>query len=338
MTIFELSQSIWIARAIGVAVELELADSLSDGPKTVTELADLTKTNPENLYRLLRALASYGIFREKPNKTFQMTPLARGLKEGVGSMKNMIAHQQNPVNWQMVGEMNYCIKTGKDVAEKILGTDIFEHLKKYPEKNRLYNLAMTETSEIASATVLSAYNFSRRKKLVDIGGGQGYLLSIILHEYPKLEGVLFDLPHVVDGAKKIIEKLGVDDRVTIIPGDFFETVPKGGDTYILKSIIHAFDDDQCVALLKNIYHAMTDPGKLLIVEVVISEDNAPSFGKIFDLQMLIGAPGGKERTRSEFEDILGRSGFKLKRVIRTVSHFSIIEAVKKSFHESLFLQ
>ena len=329
IAVFELSQSVWVARAIGVAVELELADILSDEPKTVTELADLTMTNPENLYRLLRALASYDIFHEKPNKTFQLTPLARGLKGGAGSMKNMIAHQQNPVNWQMVGEMNYCIKTGKDVAVKILGTDIFEHLKKYPEKNKLYNLAMTETSEIASATVLSAYNFSRRKKLVDVGGGHGYLLSIILHEYPKMEGVLFDFPHVVDGAKGTIDKLGVGDRVTIIPGDFFETVPEGGDTYVLKSIIHAFDDDQCVILLKNIYRAMAINGKLIIVEVVISEDNAPSFGKIFDLQMLIGAPGGKERTNREFKEILSRSGFKIKRVIPTVSHFSIVEAVKE---------
>lgn len=329
LAIFELSQSVWIARAIGVAVELELADILSDGPKTVNELADLTKTNPENLYRLLRALASYGIFLEKPNKTFRLTPLAMGLKEGVGSMKNMIAHQQNPVNWQMVGEMNYCVRTGKNVAQKILGMDIFEYLKKNPEKNRLYNLAMTETSEIASATVLSAYNFSRRKKLVDVGGGHGYLLSIILHEYPNLEGILFDLPHVVDGAKQTIKRLGVENRVTIIPGDFFNPIPEGADTYIMKSIIHAFDDGKCVTLLKNIHRAIADNGKLLIVEVVISEDNAPSFGKIFDLQMLIGAPGGKERTRRELEDLLASSGFKLKKIIPTVSQFSIIEAEKQ---------
>lgn len=329
MAVFELSQSVWIARAIGVAVELELADILSEGPKTVTELADLTQTHPDNLYRLLRALASYGIFRETSRKTFKLTPLAAGLQEGAGSMKNMIAHQQNPVNWQMVGEMKYCVKTGKDVAVKILGTDIFEHLKQYPEKNRLYNLAMTETSEIASATVLSAYNFSARKKLVDVGGGQGYLLSIILHEYPKLEGILFDFPHVVEGAKATIKKLGVDDRLTITPGDFFESVPEGADTYILKSIIHAFDDVKCIRLLNNIYHAMNDGGLLLIVEVVISENNAPSFGKIFDLQMMIGAPGGKERTRKEFEGILSRSGFSLKRIIPTVSHFSIIEAIKR---------
>ncbi len=328
MAVFEMSQSVWIARAIGVAVDLELADILSNGPKTVTELADLTDTNPENLYRLLRALASYGIFREKPHKTFRSTPLARGLQEGTGSMKHMIVHQQNRLNWQMVGEMDYCVKTGKDVARKILGMDIFEHLKKYPEKNRLYNLAMTETSEIASATVLSAYNFSRQKKLVDVGGGQGYLLSIILYKYPNLKGVIFDLPHVVEGAKQTIEKLGVENRVTIIPGDFFITIPEGADTYILKNIIHAFDDDKCVTLLKNIHHAIANNGKLLIIEVVVSEDNAPSFGKIFDLQMLIGAPGGKERTCREFEEILARSGFKLKRVIPTVSHFSIIEAEK----------
>ncbi len=329
IAVFELSQSVWIARAIGVAVELELADILSDGPKTVTDLADLTQTNPENLYRLLRALASYGIFREKPYKTFHLTSLAVGLKEGAGSMKNMIAHQMNPVNWQMIGEMNYCVKTGEDVAHKILGMDIFEHLKKHPEKNRLYNLAMTETSEIASTTVLSAYNFSGRKKLVDVGGGHGYLLSIILHEYSHLEGILFDLPHVVEGAKQTIEKLGVEERVTIVPGDFFNSIPEGADTYILKSIIHAFDDGKCVTLLKNIHSAIADNGKLLIVEVVISEDNTPSFGKIFDLQMLIGAPGGKERTRREFEEILGSSGFTLKKIIPTVSQFSIIEAEKK---------
>jgi len=328
MAIFELTQGIWIARAIGVAIELELADILLNGPKSVSKLAELTESNPENLYRLMRALASYGIFRERSNKMFCITPLATGLIPGEGSMKNMIIHQQNPANWQMVGELNYCVKTGENAAVKILGSDIFEHLKKHPEKNELYNQAMTETSEIASATVLSAYNFSKSKKLVDIGGGHGYLLSIILHKYPKLSGILFDFPHVVEGSKETIEKLGVQNRVSVVPGDFFRNVPVGADTYLAKSIIHAFDDEKCIALLKNIHHAMVDSGKLLIIEVAIAEDNIPSFGKIFDLQMLVGAPGGKERTRREFENILSLSGFRLKRVIPTVSHFSIIEAVK----------
>lgn len=329
MAVFELTQSIWIVRAIGVAVELELADTISEGPKTISQLAKVTKSNSENLYRLLRALASYDIFREGPQKTFTMTPLANGLKAGKGSMKNMIAHQQNPVNWQMIGELSYCVKTGKDVAVKILGTDIFEHLKKHPEKNNLYNQAMTETSELASATVLSAYNFSKCGKLVDIGGGQGYLLSIILHKYPQLKGILCDLPHVVGGAKEIIQTFGLEDRMTITPGDFFDTVPEGGDTYIMKSIIHAFDDEKCISLLKNIHHAMVSKGKLLIIEVVIPEDNSPSFGKVFDLQLLIGAPGGKERTRKEFEHIFSCSGFHLKKIVPTVSHFSIIEAIKE---------
>ncbi|UCG27755.1 MAG: O-methyltransferase family protein [Bacteroidales bacterium] len=328
LAVFELTQNIWIIRAIGVAVELEIADILSGGPKTVSELAVLTKSNPDNLYRLMRALASQGIFRETGNRTFRMTPLASGLKEGKGSMKNMIAHQLNPTNWQMIGEMTYCVRTGKDVAEKILGSDIFEYLKKYPEKNRLYNLAMTDTSNISSATVLSAYNFSGVKKLVDIGGGHGFLLSIIMHKYPELQGVIFDLPHVVKGANETIKKMGIENRVSIVPGNFFETVPEGGDTYILKSIIHAFDDEKCISLLQNIYKAMVDKGKLLIVEVVLPEDNSPSFGKIFDLQMLIGAPGGKERTRKEFEYILSRSGFKLKRIIPTVSPFCILESLK----------
>jgi hypothetical protein len=328
MAVFELTQSVWIARAIGVAVELELADIISAGPKTIDELAENTGSNAKNLYRLMRALCSYGVFRETKEKTFVMTPLAYGIKEGRGSMKKMIAHQQNPVNWQMMGELNHCVKTGEDIAVKLLGTDIFEHFAKHPEKNKLYNQAMSETSELASATVLSAYNFSRYRKLVDIGGGEGYLLSIILHMYPKLNGVLFDLPHVVEGAEKTAQKFEIIDRLEIVPGDFFKKIPEGGDCYILKSIIHAFDDEKCITLLKNIHQAMHPKGKLLIVEVVIPEDNSPSFGKIFDLQMLIGAPGGKERTRVEFEKILSESGFKLQKIIPTVSHFKIIQSIK----------
>lgn len=328
MAVFELTQSFWIARAIGVAVELDIADLLSEKPLPVSELAEKSDADPVNLYRLLRALASYGIFKETSEKMFCHTNMSKALKSGKNSMKHMIAHQTNQTNWQMAGEMDYCIRTGKDVAVKILGTDIFQHLENHPDKNRLYNLAMTDTSNISSGTVLSAYNFSKIKKLVDIGGGHGYLLSIILRKYKNIYGIIFDLPHVVEGARETVQKFGIDDRVEIIGGDFFKSIPAGGDAYILKSIIHAFDDENCITLLKNINKSMAKNGKLLLVEVVIHEDNKPSFGKMFDLQMMIGAPGGKERTRKEFEEILGPSGFKLKRIVSTVSPFSIIEATR----------
>ncbi len=328
VAVFEKAQAFWISKAIGVSCDLGVADYLLSGPKPINEIASKINADQQALYRLLRALAGEGIFKETGEKVFSNTPLSLGLAETSGSMKNMIRHQLNQTNWEIIGQMGYSIKTGKCSSGEILGTDIFTHLERNPEKNELYNLAMSETSALASAAFLAAYTFNQSRVVVDIGGGEGYLLSVILQKHPHLRGLLFDLPHVIKKADISFEKSGTGERASSIGGSFFETIPANGDTYIMKNILHAFDDSTAVKILRNIFNQIQKGTKLLIMEAVIEENNQPAFGKVFDLQMLIGTEGGKERTRKEFEQILKSSGFVIKRVIATVSPFSIVEAEK----------
>jgi len=329
VAVFEKAEGFFISKAIGVACELNLADILSSGPKHIKDIAEASNTHEQFLYRLMRALASEGIFKECNERVFTNTSMSKALAEGKGSMKHMIEHQMNETSWEIVGLLKSSVKTGKNVAREKLGMDIFEHLSKDKEKNELYNKAMTNTSALSSAAFLAAYDFEGLKIIVDIGGGQGYLLSIILHKYKKLQGIVFDLPHVVIKAESNFKKFGVENRAEIIEGNFFENIPVGYDAYIMKNILHAFDDETSIDILKSIHDAAIENGKILIVEAVIGEDNKPAFGKIFDLQMMIGTDGGKERTQKEFEFLLKKAGFKFKRVIHTVSPFSIVEAIKQ---------
>lgn len=328
VAVFEKAQGFWISKAIGVACDFGIADYLLSGSKSIEEIAREVNADEKALYRLLRALSSEGIFKEEQGKVFSNTPLSKALADTPGSMKNMIRHQLNQTNWEIIGQLGYSIKTGNCSSKEILGTDIFTHLKKNPEKNEMYNLAMSETSALASAAFLAAYSFNKSGVIVDIGGGEGYLLAAILQKHPHLKGVLFDLPHVVINADYTFQKTGLLERLSIVGGSFFETIPVNGDIYIMKNILHAFDDLTAIAILRNINNQIQIGTKLLLMEAVIEKNNRPAYGKLFDLQMLIGTDGGKERTLEEFETILKTSGYNLNKVIPTVSPFSIVEAVK----------
>jgi DNA-binding Lrp family transcriptional regulator len=328
MVVFEKSQGFWIAKAVGLACELNLAEIVGDEEKPVVEIAKESNTDPKALNRLMRALASEGIFTETRTGIFKNNKYSNALREQPGNLKNMIMHQLNETNWKVVNELKYSVKSGKNAAQKLLGTDIFTHLKNTPEKNELYNKAMSETSRLSSSAIVSAYSFNGINTLVDVGGGEGTLLCTILQKHAKIYGILFDLPHVVKTAEKTIERFDVQDRIQIIPGSFFEDPLPQADTYLLKNILHAFDDETSVNILKSIHKVIEDRGKVLLVEAVIRDDNKPAFGKLFDLQMLIGTENGRERSEAEFNFILEKAGFKLSRVVNTVSPFSIIEGIK----------
>lgn len=328
MAVFEKSQGFWIAKAISVACELNLAEIIGEGEKSIDEISMISKTDPEALYRLIRALASEGIFKEVSPKMFKNNRFSNTLKDAPGNLKNMIMHQLNQTNWEVVNELKYSVVSGDNAAQRLLGTDIFTHLRNTPEKNTLYNKAMSETSGYSSSAIVSAYSFNGFETIADIGGGEGALLKTILYKYPKLKGILFDLPHVVNKAGEQVIIPDLKDRLQITSGNFFEDELPIADAYILKNILHAFDDDTCIKLLKSVKTAMKKTGKLLVIEAVISEDNKPAFGKLFDLQMLIGSENGKERTANEFNVIFEKAGFSLKRVVKTVSPFSIIEGIR----------
>lgn len=327
VAIVELTQGFYVTRAIGVAADLNLAEHLKNEDKSINELAVLSNTHEESLYRLMRMLASQGIFVEKENKFFANNRLSNTLLDQHDSMRHMVIHQVNGINWKMFEELGSVVKTGNNAAQKVLGMDVFEYLEKNPDKNDIYNKAMTNSSLMLSYAILSEYNFSKAKTIIDIGGGQGILLSMILHKYNNILGKVFDLPHVVDGAKKIAEQYQVVDRFETISGNFFEEIPQGGDMYFLKSIIHNLSDNQCVDLLKRIKTVLPNNGKVLIFEPIIENNNRYSFAKLYDIQMLVSRNGGKERTKEEFISIINKSGFKLNRIIQTAAPFSIIEIV-----------
>jgi ubiquinone/menaquinone biosynthesis C-methylase UbiE len=328
MAVFEKSQGFWLAKALGVACELNLAEIIGDGETEVKDIARQAGADHQALYRLMRALAGECVFKETKPGFFKNTKLSYALREAPGNPKYMILHQLNDTNWTLVNELTNSVRTGKNSAHKIFGTDAFTHLEKSPEKNELYNKAMTATIGLLNNAVVSAYSFKGIDTLADIGGGEGTFLFKLLERNSDLKGILFDLPHVVETAGKLAEEYGVKDRVDIIPGNFFDTDIPVADAYLLKNILHIFDDETCVRLLKKIGRVIPEDGKILILETVIQPDNKPHFGKMFDLEMLLGTENGKERTEKEYEKLFEQAGFKISRIVKTVSPFSVIEGKK----------
>lgn len=317
----------WVSQLIYVAAKLGIADLLKDKPMTSEELAAATNTDARTLYRVLRALASVGIFAEVENKRFTMTPLAATLESGPGSMRGMVIHLGEPASWRAWGELLYSVQTGQTAFPHAHGMDIFDYYAQHPESAEPFNEAMTNFSQIAIPAIIKAYNFSAIGKLVDVGAGHGSLLTAILQAHPQMKGVAFDMAKAIEGAKPRIEAEGLTERCEVVAGDFFESVPDGGDAYIMKHIIHDWDDERSIKILKNCHRAMKDDGRLLLVEFVIERGNAPSLGKLMDINML-ALPGGQERTEDEYRALFAAAGFKLTRIIPTASPISVIEGVK----------
>ncbi len=324
LAVLELAQNYWISKAIGTAAELEIADFLVKGPKDINKLAVETKTDVSALYRLMRALSGIGIFKEKNNRVFEMSKLALPLAKGPNSVKHMIIHQTSKYNWKMVSELDLAVRRGNYVAGKVLGEDIFSYLKHNPQRNELYNKAMSDSAEFFSKTLVRFHHLPDFNTLVDVGGGEGILLGYLLRNNKKAKGVLFDFPHVISRAESNFKRLGVAKRASIVTGNFLESIPVKADTYLFKNIFHAFDDKTCVRILRNVEKAMSENAKILIVEMDLKRKNKYSWGKLFDLQMLVGVEGGRERTKDNFKNLLENTGFEISKIIKTVTPFHII--------------
>jgi DNA-binding HxlR family transcriptional regulator len=318
-----------VSQALYVAAKLQVADHLKDGPRTTTELAQAVGAVDERfLYRVLRALASLGIFAEEEERRFKLTPLAELLRTDVpGSLHAMVIWMNEPFHWRVFEEMLDAVKTGKLAFEQVFGMQPFPYLVEHPELAKIFDNAMTSFSLLTAPAVTAAYDFSSIKTLVDVAGGHGLLISSILKANPHMRGVLFDMPTVIAGAGPLIEEAGVADRCEKVAGDFFASVPKGGDAYIMKHIIHDWDDARALTILRNCHQAMTEGGKLLLVEVVLPGGNEPSFGKIMDIEMML-LPGGTERTEAEYKELFAAAGFRLTRIVQTASPVSVIEGVR----------
>lgn len=330
IAVYEKAQGFWVSRAIVAACELNLADHLASGPKSISELAGLSGTNEAFLYRMMRTLAGEGIFRELPGKIFINNRLSSALIEGDESMKNMIMHQFGETSMILFSHFTDCIRTGEGNASKMLGKGAFQYLEENPAKNEIYNKSMDDSSRMVAMALLSAYDFRGIKTLVDLGGGHGILLESILEKYPGIQGILFDQQHVVDYAKVVVRESVITERFSIIGGNFFNDIPENADAYFMKNILHAFSDEDCIKLLRKIHSVMAPEGKLIIVETTPEPDNKSSFGKLVDLLMMTGTEGGKERTVEEFSALLSLSGFQLSKIIRTIAPVSVLEAVKNN--------
>lgn len=330
MVIIEMLQGFYVSKAIGIAAELNLAEHLKNGDKNIAELAIITQTHEDSLYRLMRMLSCQGIFTEKRHRVFSQNRLSKALLNKQESMRYMAFHMVNGVNWNLFNELKSVVETGENAATKVLNSDVFSYLEANPEKNEIYNKAMSNSSVLLSQAVVSEYNFKNVKRIIDIGGGHGVLLSIILHKNKHLQGTLFDLSHVVEGANENFDKYGVSNRAESVSGNFFEFIPQGGDVYLMKSIIHFLDDDRSIALLKKIKIVLPEKGKILLVEAIVENNNRYSFAKLLDVQMMVGTEGGKERTYQEYKLIVEKAGLRIKRVVKTVAPVSIIELVNIS--------
>ena len=319
----------WVARLVHVAAKLKLADLLKSGPRTAEDLAREAGVQAPALYRVLRALASVGVFAETTGQRFKLNPLAATLRTGVpGSMRAFALVANENWMWDAWEELLYGVKTGGAPFLKAHGVAVFEYLEKHPEDLDVFGEAMTSITATEIPAIAAAYKFSSDQTIVDVGGGHGSFVATILKANPKLRGVLFDLPSVIARAEKDhhVTAKGIAERCTLESGSFFEAVPKGGDAYIMKGILHDWNDEECVKILANCRAAMNQKGKVLVVEHVIRPGNDPGWAKLLDIQMLI--IGGRERTKKEFAAMFAAARLKMTRVVSTKCPVSIVEGVR----------
>ena len=318
----------WKSQAIYAAAKLGIADLLKSGPLSVEHMAQRVSADPDALYRLLRALASIGIFAEGESQQFTLTPLAQLLRSDVDGSQRALALMTGDEQFQAWGEIVFSIQTGKTAFEKVFGQPIFEYLSANPEKGRVFDDAMTGIHGRESDPVLDAYDFSDIRVLAEIGGGNGSKLATILRKYPLMRGMLFDLPQVIDRVKEDPKDSDWLNRCELIGGDFFESVPAGADGFIMRHIIHDWDDEKALTILRNCHKVMPAGGKLLTVESVIPEGNEPFEAKFLDLVMLL-IPGGRERTAEEYRTLYEQAGFELLRIVPTNVSVSVVEGVRR---------
>jgi hypothetical protein len=314
----------WVSQAISVAAKLGIADLLDGAGSTCAVLAQATKTQPDALYRLMRALASVGIFAEDGAGRFHLTPMADGLRsDSPTSLRDYAILLGEEWAWRPWGHLLHSVQSGGSAFEHVFGMQIFDYLTQSPEAGRVFDAAMTSRGNLEDQAIVAACDF-RGGTIVDVGGGRGSLMAAILRSNPDARGILFDLPPVQERAAELLRKAELLDRCALAAGDFFDSVPAGGDRYLMKKIIHDWDDARAHRILANCRTAMGKKGRLLLMEQVILPGNAPSFGKLMDLQMMVQTPGGRERTEAQYRSLLADAGFDLIGITPTACPLSVI--------------
>ena len=318
---YQISQSIHVAAALGIA------DYLADGPRTIDDLASVTGAHAPTLYRLMRALASVGVFLENETRTFSLTELGSCLQSNSPTpVAPWAIFVGRPYMWEAWAHLMHSVRTGENAFRHVHGMSNFEYRLLRPDEQSIFDQAMSGGSRGLSSAIMQACDFSRFRTLVDVGGGEGALLADILSAYPALRGILFDQKSVIARSGPILERGGLRDRCELVGGSFFESIPRGGDAYILKFILHDWDDATCLDILTACRRAMSADAILLVLERLIGPPNEGADAKFADLNMLV-EPGGQERTAEEFGNLFGAAGFKLTRVVPTGTRINLIEGV-----------
>jgi hypothetical protein len=316
----------FVSQAIHAAAKLRIADALADGPLPLEDVAARVGADPDALSRLMRALISRGIFRQRRDGRYALTPLADTLRVdapiSTAGQALLVGSPRHREHWSLLAES---VTSGKPTVPLLRGKEFFDYLRDDPEYAKLFNEAITSLSGVVEAAIIASYDFRAFPTIVDVGGGHGGMLATILAATPTVQGVLYDQPHVVVGAPTLLKQRGVDDRVRFEEGSFFDNVPAGGDAYILKNIIHDWPDEQAAGILSNVRSAAHDGATVLLIELVIPEHDRDFLGKWSDLEMLL-VLGSRERTEAQYRDLLRESGFRMTRVVSTASPFSVIEA------------
>jgi len=316
----------WVSQSIYIAAKLGVADLLADGPRPVEALATATESHAPSLYRVLRALASVGIFTEESPHTFALTPIASLLRTGTPDSMAALAIMYAEEQYRAWGNALHSVRTGETAFEHHFGMSYFAYLAQHPASDRVFNQAMTGYTHQVASAVADTYDFSAFGSVVDVGGSYGTLLAAILQRNPTARGILFDQPHVAAAAGEQLAKNGVAERCTTVGGDFFVEIPAGGDVYLLAQILHDWDDERSTAILRQCRRAIPEYGKLLVIELVLPPGEEPFIGKWLDLHMLV-LLGARERTEAEYGALFRDTGFELTRVVPTPAGPSVVEAV-----------
>ncbi len=327
MALLQLITGKWIMQAIYVSAELGIADHLKDGPRSSSDIAQACDTDEDATYRLMRCLANIGVLDERESHTFSLTPVGEFLRSDVpGSLRGYARFLGYKPTWAAWGEALHSVRTGQPAVDHLFGENIFEYYAKHLDESTIFDDAMTSISTVESHAVAADYDFSGIRTLADIGGGRGYLLGTILEANPEMQGVLFDQPHVVTGAPPLLRDFGIEERVRVEGGSFLDTSPSGADAVVMKHILHDWNDEDCVRILRNCHHrALPTGGRILIVEAVVPAPEQRGWAKLLDLEMLVLTPRGRERNEAEFAGLLEEAGFRLTRVVPTASPVSVVE-------------
>jgi hypothetical protein len=310
----------------GVA-RLGVADHMDGRAMPVEEIAAKTGAHAPSLYRVMRMLAGFGVFKEGPPRHFALTPVGELLKtDAPGSLRYMAMMFGEEFSTRAYEHITECLKTGGDGVSQAYGKQIWEVLAERPGQCETFQRAMTNSTSVAAEAIVEAYDFSDIKRLADVGGGHGLLLAAILRANPGMQGMLFDRPEVVGNVPRD-QFAGCEGRITIEGGSFFERVPDGCDAYIMKHIIHDWSDEHCRTILRLMREKLPKDGRVLICEMVVTGEPGPTPAKMLDIEMLVMTVGGKERTEEEFRELFAACGLRLGRIVPTGRPIAVIEAV-----------